>query len=290
MSEIYMKNIQWFPGHMTKTRRMICSNISLVDAVVEILDARIPLSSKNPDINRFVGDKPKIMLLNKSGMADQSATSKWISYYEKRGYTTLAIDCKTGYGVKNFIPTVREKVLASLLEKRNNSGMTGAPIRLMILGIPNVGKSSFINCIAQSKKAKVEDRPGVTRTKQWVKIDTNMELLDMPGVLWPKFDDQNVARNLAFTGAINDNIMDLESLAMLLLESLARKYPEAVQERYKVDLSKKKDGFELLTEIGLHRGMLIRGGEVNYERAAIMVFDEFRGGKLGKLTLELPEE
>ena len=274
MSEIQMGTIQWFPGHMTKTRRMIAANLSLVDAVVEILDARIPSSSQNPEMQRLVKEKPRMLLLNKADMADPNA---------------LPLDCKTGKGIKQFVPMVRNQLLKPLMEKRAKAGIVGAPIRLMIVGIPNVGKSSFINRMAQSKKAKVEDRPGVTRTKQWVKIGDQMELLDMPGVLWPKFDDQEVAKRLAFTGAIKDDIMDLESLAMLLLEFLAERYPKALEARYKMQVSDADSGLQLLEQLGRKRGMLISGGEVNYERAAITVLDEFRSGTLGRLTLELPE-
>lgn len=292
MAEEVMRNIQWFPGHMTKTRRMIAANLSLVDAVVEILDARIPQSSRNPEMDQMVGVKPRLLLLNKADMADPVATSRWIAAYEKKGYTALAMDCRSGKGIRNFAPAVRERLLAPLLEKRRANGTAGAPIRLMIVGIPNVGKSSFINRMAQSKRAKVEDRPGVTRTKQWVKIGDNMELLDMPGVLWPKFEDQSVAQRLAFTGAINDDIMDLEALASLLLVRLAASYPDALEKRYRMtELSAiQTDGFAMLELLGRKRGMLISGGEVNTERAAITLLDEFRSGKLGRITLEFPEQ
>ncbi len=289
MSEIQMGTIQWFPGHMTKTRRMIAANLSLVDAVVEILDARIPSSSQNPEMQRLVKEKPRMLLLNKADMADPNATARWVQYYQKQNLLALPLDCKTGKGIKQFVPMVRNQLLKPLMEKRAKAGIVGAPIRLMIVGIPNVGKSSLINRMAQSKKAKVEDRPGVTRTKQWVKIGDQMELLDMPGVLWPKFDDQEVAKRLAFTGAIKDDIMDLESLAMLLLEFLAERYPKALEARYKMQVSDADSGLQLLEQLGKKRGMLISGGEVNYERAAITVLDEFRSGTLGRLTLELPE-
>lgn len=289
MSEIQMGTIQWFPGHMTKTRRMIAANLSLVDAVVEILDARIPNSSQNPEMQRMVKDKPRMLLLNKADMADPNVTARWVQYYQKKNLLALPLDCKTGKGVKQFVPAVKNQLLKPLLEKRAKSGIVGVPIRLMVVGIPNVGKSSFINRMAQSKKTKVEDRPGVTRTKQWVKIGDQMELLDMPGVLWPKFDDQEVAKRLAFTGAIKDEIMDLESLAMLLLEFLAERYPAALENRYKMQISEADNGLQLLEQLGRKRGMLISGGEVNYERAAITLLDEFRSGTLGRLTLELPE-
>lgn len=292
MAEELMQNIQWFPGHMTKTRRMIAANLSLVDAVVEILDARIPRSSRNPEMDRMVGTKPRLLLLNKADMADPAATSRWIQAYRKENRVALAVDCRSGKGISGFAPAVRQQLLRELLEKRQTHGMSGAPIRLMVVGIPNVGKSSFINRMAQSKRAKVEDRPGVTRTKQWVKIGNRMELLDMPGVLWPKFEDQTVARRLAFTGAINDDIMDLEALAGLLLCYLAKVYPQVLEQRYKMTGLDEiaEDGYAMLELLGRKRGMLISGGEVNLERAAITLLDEFRSGKLGRITLELPEE
>lgn len=283
-----MASIQWFPGHMTKTRRMIQSNLSLVDGVVEILDARIPMSSRNPEMDRLVKNKPRMLLLNKSDMADDSATVKWIEFYKSKGFTVLKADCKSGNGLKAFLPAVRNGMLKELMDKRREKGIEGAPLRLMIVGIPNVGKSSFINRMSKSKKAKVEDRPGVTRTKQWIKLGDNVEMLDMPGVLWPKFEDQSVARKLAFTGAVKDDILDIEALASFLLENLALHSPQALADRYKIETD--GEGFELLERLGRKRGMLVSGGEVNTERAAITLLDEFRSGKLGKITLELPEE
>ena len=282
-----MKDIQWFPGHMTKTRRMIQSNLSLVDGVVEILDARIPYSSRNPEMDKLVKNKPRMLILNKADMADNNATEKWINYYKSKGFTVIKCNCKNGEGIKNFLPAVKNQLLKELMQNRRNKGIEGAPLRLMIVGIPNVGKSSFINRMAKSKKAKVEDRPGVTRTKQWVKLGDNVEMLDMPGVLWPKFEDQDVARKLGFTGAVKDDVIDIEALACFLLENLAVNYPQALTERYKIQTV--GTGFELLENVGRKRGMLVYGGEVNTERAAITVLDEFRSGKLGSITLELPE-
>ena len=284
-----MKNIQWFPGHMAKTRRLIKANLSLVDAVVEVLDARTPLSSSNPEMESLTAGKPRIVLLNKSDLADDRATQLWINYYGKKGITAIPVDCKSGKGLKNFLPTIKNKVLSQLMEKRAAHGMTGAAIRLMIVGIPNAGKSSFINKMAGSKRAKVEDRPGGTRSKQWVKIENGVELLDMPGVLWPKFEDQSAAIRLAFTGAISDSILDIETLAMKLLSYLAENYPASLKERYKIDVQPEASGLELLETVGRKRGMMISGGEINTERAAITVLDEFRSGKLGRITLELPE-
>lgn len=284
MTEI--ASIQWFPGHMAKTRRLIKSNLPLVDAVVEILDARIPLSSQNPEMQKLTQGKPRMFLLNKSDMADEKETAKWIAYYKKQGITAIAVDCKNGKGIKNFIPALKNNVLKELIEKRKSKGMTGMDLRIMIVGIPNVGKSSFINKMANSKRAKVEDRPGVTRTKQWVKLGDGIEMLDMPGVLWPKFDDQSVARKLAFTGAVKDDIIDIESLSFLLLENLKTDYSAQLEARYKITIDSDDDGRAMLEKIARKRGMLISGGEINYERAAITVLDEFRAAKIGRISLE----
>ena len=285
-----MKQIQWFPGHMAKTRRLIAANLKLVDAVVEIVDARAPMSSRNPEMDSMTKGKPRMILLNKCDLADDKATQKWINYFRSTGAEAMAVDCKSGKGVKSLLSNVKNTVLKELMDKRERSGMTGAAVRLMIVGIPNVGKSSLINRLAGGKRAKVEDRPGVTRTKQWVKLDSSAELLDMPGVLWPKFEDQSAPIRLAFTGAISDDILDIETLAMKLLSFLAESYPQALKERYKVETSDEDTGLELLEKVGRKRGMMISGGEINTERAAITVLDEFRSGKLGRITLELPPE
>ena len=282
-------SIQWFPGHMTKTKRMIKASLPLVDAVVEVIDARIPAASRNPDLSSLIEDKPRIVLLNKSDSADEKATEKWLRYYKNNGIPALSVDCRTGKGLNKFEPLVNE-VLADLIKRSNERGMTGRVLHLMVVGIPNAGKSSFINRMAGSKKAKVEDRPGVTREKQWVKIAKNIELLDMPGVLWPKFEDKLVGEKLAFTGAVKDDVVDIETLACRLLMNLNVNYHDNLKERYKKlsdDLN--EDGYELLKQVGMSRGMLISGGEINTERAAITVLDEFRSGKLGRITLELPE-
>lgn len=284
MSEI--QSIQWFPGHMTKTKRKIQESLKLVEAVAEIIDARVPVSSRNPDLDQLIRDKPRIVLLNKSDMADPAQTAQWIDYFKKQGAYALAIDCKSGKGLNGFIPLVRS-VLADQIKAWEAKGMVGRTIRVMIVGIPNVGKSSFINKMSKTSKVKVEDRPGVTRGNQWVTIGKGFDLLDTPGVLWPKFDDPAVGEKLAFTGAVKDQIMDTEQLAGRLLELLSRQYPISLQ-RYKLqeaDLSE-KPGYELLSLVGRKRGMLISGGEIDTERAAIMVLDEFRGGKLGRITLE----
>lgn len=283
-----IKTIQWFPGHMAKTRRAITANLKLVDAVAELIDARTPMSSRNPEIDTLTANKPRIVLLNKCDLADANATAAWVNYLKRENVTALAVDCKSGKGLNKLMPTLKATVLRELMEKRERTGMSGAPIRMMILGIPNVGKSSLINRLAGGRRAKVEDRPGVTRTKQWVKLQDNTELLDMPGVLWPKFEDQSAAVRLAFTGAISDDILDIETLAMKLLSHLAESYPQSLTERYKIELSAADDGLALLEKVGRKRGMVISGGEINTERAAITVLDEFRSGKLGRITLELP--
>lgn len=282
-------SIQWFPGHMTKTKRMIKASLPLVDAVVEVIDARIPAASRNPDLSSLIEDKPRIVLLNKSDSADEKATEKWLKYYKNNGIPALSADCRTGKGLNKFEPLVNE-VLADLIKRNNERGMTGRVLHLMVVGIPNAGKSSFINRMAGSKKAKVEDRPGVTREKQWVKIAKNIELLDMPGVLWPKFEDKLVGEKLAFTGAVKDDVVDIETLACRLLMNLNVNYHDNLKERYKkLSDDPGEDGYELLKQVGMSRGMLISGGEINTERAAITVLDEFRSGKLGRITLELPE-
>lgn len=290
MDNTDMKQIQWFPGHMAKTRRLITSNLKLVDAVAEIVDARAPLSSRNPEMDLLTKGKPRLVILNKCDLADEKATQIWINYFKNNGAEAVAVDCKSGRGVKNILPAVKNKVLAELMEKRERNGMTGAAIRLMVVGIPNVGKSTVINRLTGAKHAKAEDRPGVTRTKQWVKLDKSAELLDMPGVLWPKFEDQDAAVRLAFTGAISDDILDIETLAAKLLSFLSDGYPDSLRMRYKVEPETGTTGFELLEAVGKKRGMMISGGEVNTERAAIMVIDEFRSGKLGRITLEMPRK
>ncbi len=282
MSEI--GNIQWFPGHMTKTRRLIEADLKMVDAVVEITDARIPESSRNPILDELVGSKPRIMILNKCDYADDASTAIWRRYYEDRGITVITCDCRSGKGINKFLPTVKT-LLKELIERRKARGMIGKALRLMVVGIPNVGKSSFINRMANSRKTKVGDRPGVTRGKQWVSIDKDVELLDMPGILWPKFDDQLAAQRLAFTGAIKDEVTDSEALARALGELLQKDYPELLKSRYKISC----DG-DILTEIAKARGMLISGGEPDTERAAAALLDEYRGGKIGKITLETPQE
>ncbi|MGN0586318.1 MAG: ribosome biogenesis GTPase YlqF [Oscillospiraceae bacterium] len=285
MTEI--PSIQWFPGHMAKTKRMIKASLPLVDAVAEIIDARIPMSSKNPDLQTLIGGKPRVVILNKADIADEASVQKWISCYNKQGITAIAADCRSGRGVNKFVPAVKS-VLKDMLAKYEAKGMSGRVIHVMVVGIPNVGKSSFINRLAKQKKAKVEDRPGVTLNKQWVKIADDVELLDMPGVLWPKFEDKLVGERLAFTGAVKDDVVDVEALASRLLYTLNGMYKDTVEARYKITTEEDEDGYDILCKVGKSRGMLISGGEINTERAAITVLDEFRSGKLGRVTLELP--
>ena len=287
MSE--MQNIQWFPGHMTKTKRQIQANLKLVDAVAEIIDARIPVSSRNPDLNKLIQNKPRVILVNKCDMANQTATKMWIDFYKKQGITAIAVDCKSGRGLNKF-PQAVNNVMSEKIARLKSKGMKNPMMRIMIVGIPNVGKSSFINRISKQNRAKVEDRPGVTRGNQWFTISNNLEMLDTPGVLWPKFDDKTVGEHLAFTGAVKDQILDIELLAVRLLDFLKKLKPEDFITRFKLseDELENTDSYELLQIIGKKRGMLISGGEVNTERAAIMLLDEFRAAKLGRITVEMP--
>ena len=283
--------IQWFPGHMTRTKRQIQSDLKLVDAAAEIIDARVPFSSRNPDLSALLGNKPRIILMNKCDLADPKATKQWISYFKEQGVRAVELDCKTGKGINLFAAAVRD-VLSEQIAKWESKGMKNHSLKVMIVGIPNVGKSSFINRISKSTKAKVEDRPGVTRGNQWFTLDKNIELLDTPGVLWPRFDDQLVGERLAFTGAVKDQIMDTEQLALRLLEYF-KENPNAVfLERFNVAGEEVVSllPHELLSLIAKKRGMLIAGGEADTERAAVMVLDEFRAAKLGRITLELPNQ
>ncbi len=285
------QSIQWFPGHMAKTRRLMRESLRLVDIVVEVIDARIPISSRNPELPGLVGQKPRIVLLNKCDAADDAVTRDWCSYYKEQGVVAIPTDCRSGKGIKQFVPAVKE-VLRPLLERRAQKGMQGAPIRMMIVGIPNVGKSSFINRMAGSRRTKVEDRPGVTRGRQWVNLENGIDLLDMPGVLWPKFEDKRVGEYLAFTGAVKDNVVDIELLSMRLLELLNGRYHRLLCDRYKLtdEETAEIEAYDLLKLVARKRGMLQPGGEANTERAAIAVLDEFRSGKIGKITLETPQK
>ena len=279
------QHIQWFPGHMTRTRRRIVDRLPLVDLVAEIIDARVPISSRNPDLDSIVAGKPRLVVLNKTDIADEAATKRWLAHFAETGVPAIAVDCKSGRGVSRFVPLVRE-ILQDKISAWEQRGMANRAIRVMVVGIPNCGKSSFINRMAKGGKAKAEDRPGVTRDQQWFVIEGGAQLLDTPGVLWPKFEDQTVAQRLAYTGAIRDEILDSEELACGLLEILHAQYESMLRERYKLTDDLPDDAYELLQLIGRKRGMLISGGEVDTLRASIMLLDEFRGQKIGRITLE----
>lgn len=282
-------SLSWFPGHMTKTKRMITAEIGNMDAVCEIVDARIPLSSRNPDVDDMVGAKPRMIVLNRVDQADPRETKRWAAYFREKGYAVLEANAKGGGGTNQFPAAVRA-LLKDKIAAWEAKGQVGRTVRVMVLGIPNVGKSTFINKVARRKTAKAEDRPGVTRTKQWVPVDQTLELLDTPGILWPKFDDKNVGLRLAFTGAIKDDVMDIEELACALMAYLAAHYADTVTERYKITIDEGDSGYDLLTKAGRKRGFLMRGAEVDTERMARILLDEFRGGKLGTFTLETVED
>ena len=280
-------NIQWFPGHMTKAQRMIEENLAMVDAVCEILDARIPYSSRNPDIDRLAGDKPRLVILNRVDLADPQMTARWRKYFESRGLAILETDAKSGKGVGSFAPAVR-RLLKDKLAAYEAKGQVGRPLRVMILGIPNVGKSTFINKVAGRKAAIAGDKPGVTRGKQWINIDQGLDLLDTPGILWPKFDSQEVGEMLAITNAIKADVLDKETLGANFMLRLRELYPKAIEERYKFVPDPDMNGFELLEQAAKKRGFLVSRGEYDIERMANTLLGEYHDGKLGRLTLEAP--
>ena len=280
-------NIQWYPGHMTKTRRQMENDVKLVDLVAEVVDARIPISSRNPDIDAMVGDRPRLIIFNRADQADPAITERWVTWFRQRGWGVLETDAKGGRGVGQFSSAAKQ-VLKDKLEAWKAKGQVGRPIRAMVVGVPNVGKSTFK--VAKRKSAKASDRPGVTRGKQWVSVDAGLELLDTPGILWPKFEDETIGLHLAFTGAVKDEITDVEGLACALLELLRNRYPKALEVRYKLTDVDGLQGWELLEQCARKRGMLVSGGEVNTERMANVLLDEFRGGKLGRFTLEIPKD
>lgn len=278
-------NIQWFPGHMTKTMRLIKENIKSVDIVIEILDARIPKSSKNPEIDAIIGDKNRLVVLNKSDIADKAETEKWIKHFEKNGICAIAVSSTQGKSL-NIILDKCKSILSDKIEAWKKRGIVNRRLKIMVVGVPNVGKSSFINKLANKKSAKTGDKPGVTRGKQWISLSSGFELLDTPGVLWPKFDDQTVGMRLAFTGAVKDEIIDTEVLGMRLLEFLKENYPNTLAERYKMTDFETLDGFGMLEQLGRKRGFVVSGGEIDTLRAANVLLDEFRAAKLGKITLD----
>lgn len=288
-------DIQWFPGHMKKTQRMIAENLKFVDIVAEVIDARIPVSSRNPDIDTLVGERPRLIVLNRADQADPAGNRLWGDWFRSRGWSVLETDAKEGKGINQFSPVVKE-VLKDKIQQWQSKGQVGRPIRAMIVGVPNVGKSTFINKVARRKSAKASDKPGVTRGKQWVAVDAGLDLLDTPGILWPKFEDPQTGLHLAFTGAVKDEIMDTETLACHLLEELAAAYPAALTERYKIAVPERGTeeeglayGYALLEQAARKRGFLISGGEPDTERMGKVLLDEFRAGKLGRFTLEKPQ-
>lgn len=283
------KIIQWFPGHMTKAKREIADCLKLVDIAIELCDARIPISSRNPQIDEILGGKPSILVLNKASLADPAVNAAWKEYYKSIGQQAIFTDCMTGEGVSEIIPAIRE-VLKEKLRRFEEKGMSGRIPRAMIIGITNAGKSTLVNKLCGTKRVKAEDRPGVTRENQWVSIKNSIELLDTPGILWPKFDDERTGLRLAFTGAIRDEILDREEIAVSLCKNLYKLYPKAFCERYKISTDE-ADGlmpYEIFELVGRKRGFLISGGEVDYTRTAVMLLDEFRGAKIGRLSLETP--
>lgn len=290
MAEIpYEKmNIQWFPGHMTKAQRMIEENLKMVDAVCEILDARIPRASRNPDIDRLAAGKPRLVILNRTDLADPAVTARWRRYFESQGLAILETDAKSGKGVKDFAPAVR-RLLSDKLREYEAKGQVGRALRVMILGIPNVGKSTFINKVAGRKAAIAGDKPGVTRGKQWISIDAGLELLDTPGILWPKFDSQEVGEMLALTNAIKADVLDKETLGANFMLRLRALYPDALRERYKFEPDPDANGWELLEQAAKKRGFLVSRGEYDLERMANTLLGEYHDGKLGRLSLEIPD-
>lgn len=281
-------NIQWFPGHMTKAQRMIEDNVKLVDAVCEIVDARIPRASRNPDIDRLAAGKPRLVILNRVDLADPAITEKWKRYFEGQGLAILETDARSGKGVNGFAPAVR-KLLSEKLRAYEAKGQAGRPLRVMILGIPNVGKSTFINKVAGRKAAIAGDKPGVTRGKQWINVAQGLDLLDTPGILWPKFDSQEVGELLAITNAIKADVLDKETLGANFMLRLRAIYPEAIAERYKFQPEPEANGYELLEQAAKKRGFLLSRGEYDIERMANTVLGEYHDGKLGRLSLEVPD-
>ena len=289
-------NIQWYPGHMTKTRRQIEGDLKNVDIVVELIDARIPVSSRNPDIDSICAGKPRLIVLNRADQADPAMNAKWTAFFKGQGHAVLGSDAKTGRGVNQFSPVI-QGVLKDQIAKWREKGQVGRPVRAMVVGVPNVGKSTFINKVARKKSAKAGDRPGVTRGKQWVNVDQSLDLLDTPGILWPKFEDETIGLHLAFTGAVKDEIMDVETLGCHFMALLARWYPEALISSYKLTALPQREeeendvayGYRLLETCAQKRGMRISGGEFDTERMARVLLDEYRGGKLGRFTLEGPD-
>ncbi len=282
--------LQWFPGHMAKTRRLITDSLKLVDVVVELVDARLPLSSRNPEIDRIVGQRARVLVLNKSDISDSETNAKWLNYFENKGIVTILMDSQSGKGLKN-LDTAIDKVLAEKFERERLKGMQRRTVKMMVVGIPNVGKSSFINRLSGRAATKVGDRPGITTAKQWIKVAGRYEILDTPGILWPKFEDKEVAKRIAFTGGIKDEIMDVEELAFYLIGYLRQNYPDMLKDRYKLtEILDEYEDFDLLELIGRKRGCIISGGNVDTLRAANLILDDFRAARIGKISLESPNK
>lgn len=287
-------NIQWYPGHMAKTRRQMLENLKNIDIVCEVVDARIPMVSRNPDMDEIAGSKPRMIILNRIDLADPEQTRRWAAYFRAKGWAVIETDSQHGKGTEKFAAAARE-VLADKIAQWNEKGQTGRAVRVMVVGIPNVGKSTFINRILGRKSAKAADKPGVTRGAQWFRVGDGIDLLDTPGILWPKFDDERTGLLLASTGAVKDDILDVETLACKLFEILAVRAPETIVNRYKLTLPDPDEeidflGYALLEQAGKKRGFMMRGGEIDTERMARVFLDEYRGGVLGRITLETPEE
>ncbi len=279
--------INYYPGHHTKARRQMEEDVKFVDMVAEVVDARIPISSRNPDIQTIVGDKPRMIIFNRVDQADPTMTARWAAQYRACGFSVLETDAKSGKGIQQFAPVIRQ-ALGEQIEKWHAKGQVGRPVRVMVVGIPNVGKSTFINKVAKRKSAKAGDKPGVTRGKQWIAVDQGLDLLDTPGILWPKFEDETVGLHLAFTGAVKDDVVDIETLGFHLMELLAKRYPKALTERYKIEPTADAPGWDLLEQAAKKRGFLLSKGEYDLERMARILLDEYRAGKLGRFTLENP--
>jgi len=281
-------NINWYPGHMKKTRESIAKNLSLVDIVYELIDARIPISSRNPVIDDILGNKPRVIIMNKSDLASEEGNRIWENFFQKKNLNAVCIDALTGKGIDRLV-SITKALYAEKKEKFEKRGIINRPIRIMILGIPNVGKSTLINTLARKKSAKTGDKPGITKSNQWIKTKFNLDLLDTPGILWPKFEDKKVGLHLAFTGAIKDEILDIETLALKLVETLVKNFPNLLNSRYNIDIENKSP-LEIMEEIGKKRGALIKGGEIDYTKTSSIILDEFRKGIIGRITLEYPEE
>ena len=282
-------NIQWYPGHMTKAKRAMKEDIKLIDLIIELVDARVPLSSRNPDIDELGAGKARMVLLNKSDLADDRLNEQWIRYFSEKGFHVLKVNCKSGAGLKQINATVQE-ACKEKIERDRRRGILNRPVRAMVVGIPNVGKSTFINAFAGKACAKTGNKPGVTKGNQWIRLNKTLELLDTPGILWPKFEDQQVGLKLAFTGAINDDILDAQTLATAFINHMMVVNPDCIRKRYNIEFDTIAEPHDVLRQIAEARGFKLKGDEPDLERASKILMDEYRGGKLGRLTLELPED